>query len=67
MPESVNPIQVQKFLDGVDYPASRDDIVKAAEDSGADDRMLEALKAIPEGDYDAPTAVSRAVADVNRE
>jgi len=64
MPERVNPIQIQKFLDGVDYPASRDDIVSAAEESGADDRVLEVLRALPEGDYDAPTAVSRAVADI---
>jgi hypothetical protein len=60
-----NPIQVQKYLGGIDYPASKDDIVSAAESSGADDDVLEALRSIPDQEYDAPTAVSSAVSDVD--
>jgi hypothetical protein len=58
-----NPIQVQKYLGGIDYPASKDDIVSAAESSGADENVLEALRSIPDTEYDAPTAVSSAVSD----
>ncbi|GGL86074.1 DUF2795 domain-containing protein [Curtobacterium sp. C1] len=58
-----NPIQVQKYLSGIDYPASKDDIVSKAEQEGADGDVLEALRGIPDGDYDAPTAVSKAVSD----
>lgn len=58
-----NPIQVQKYLSGIDYPASKDDIVSKAEQEGADGEVLEALRGIPDGDYDAPTAVSKAVSD----
>ncbi|RWZ61581.1 DUF2795 domain-containing protein [Labedella populi] len=58
-----NPIQVQKYLGGIDYPASKDDIVSAAESSGADENVLEALRSIPDQEYDAPTAVSSAVSD----
>ena len=58
-----NPIQVQKYLSGIDYPASKDDIVSTAEREGADGEVLDALKNIPDGDYDAPTAVSKAVSD----
>ncbi|WP_040781450.1 DUF2795 domain-containing protein [Nocardia pneumoniae] len=57
----VNPIQVQKFLSGVDYPCDRDGIVAAAEDNGADKDILDALKAIPDRTYDGPSAVSQAV------
>jgi hypothetical protein len=56
-----NPIQIQKFLSGIDYPASKDDIVKTAEGNGADGDVLETLKGIPDKEYDAPTAVSEAV------
>ncbi|MBT2502468.1 DUF2795 domain-containing protein [Curtobacterium sp. ISL-83] len=56
-----NPIEVQKYLSGIDYPASKDDIVATAEQEGAEGDVLEALKNIPEGEYDAPTAVSSAV------
>ncbi len=32
-----NPIQVQKYLSGIDYPASKDDIVATAEKESAPD------------------------------
>lgn len=57
-----NPIQVQKFLGGIDYPASKEDIVRTAKESGADENVLSALEGIPDREYDGPTAVSEAVA-----
>jgi hypothetical protein len=57
-----NPIQVQKFLGGIDYPASKEDIVRTAKESGADENVLNALEGIPDREYDGPTAVSEAVA-----
>jgi hypothetical protein len=62
MNDRPNPIQVQKFLSGIDYPASKDTIVSKAEQEGADDDVLGALRNIPDRDYDGPTAVSEAVA-----
>ncbi len=56
-----NPIELQKHLGGVDYPASRDDLVRTAEEQGADNDLLEALRGIPDKEYDSPTAVSKAV------
>lgn len=56
-----SPIDVQKALGGIDYPASKDDIVSKAEQSGAGEDVLEALRAIPDRQYDAPTDVSEAV------
>lgn len=61
MSETPNPIQVQKFLSGIDYPASKDDIVQAAQDNGADDNVLDALRNLPDQDFDAPTDVSEAI------
>lgn len=63
MSETPNPIQVQKFLSGIDYPSSRDDIVTAATKNGADDNVLDALRNLPDQDFDAPTAVSAAISD----
>lgn len=63
MNETPNPIQIQKFLGGVDYPASRDALLAKAKDSGADDNILRALEGIPDKEYDSPTAVSSAVSD----
>jgi hypothetical protein len=57
----VNPIELQKHLGGVDYPASRDDLVQKAQANGADETVLEALRGIPDEQYDAPTDVTKAV------
>jgi hypothetical protein len=58
-----NPIQMQKFLAGVDYPASRDDLVRHAESKGADEPVLQNLRAIPDRAYDGPNAVSKAFSE----
>lgn len=63
MNETPNPIQIQKFLGGVDYPASRDALLAKAKDSGADEDTLKALEGIPDKEYNAPTDVSSAVSD----
>ncbi|HEY6801767.1 MAG TPA: DUF2795 domain-containing protein [Agromyces sp.] len=57
-----NPIEVQKFLGGLDYPASKDDILRTAKDAGAGDDVVEALEKIDDRDYEDPTEVSEAIA-----
>lgn len=59
-----NPIEIQRHLSGVDYPASRDELVQTAEREGAADDVVEALRSLPDREYDSPTAVSSAVADL---
>jgi len=56
------PIEVQKHLSGIDYPASKEQIVSTAKREGAPGDVLTALESIPDGQYDGPTAVSKAVA-----
>ncbi|GLX95425.1 DUF2795 domain-containing protein [Herbidospora sp. NEAU-GS84] len=58
-----NPIQLQKDLSGVDYPARRGDLVDAARSHGADDTTVKALQSIPDREYDGPNAVSKAVSE----
>lgn len=63
MADTPNPIQIQKFLSGLDYPASKDDVVSTAEGNGADGDVLDALRGLPDKEYDAPTAVSKELGD----
>jgi len=65
MADTPNPIQIQKFLGGIDYPVDKKTILSTAKDQGADEPVLKALEAIPDGEYDAPTAISKAVSDNN--
>ncbi|MDK3258607.1 DUF2795 domain-containing protein [Blastococcus capsensis] len=59
----VSPIDIQKALSGVDYPASKDDLVRHAEQNGGGDEVVEALKKIEDREYEGPSGVSSAVFD----
>ncbi len=60
----VNPIQVQKFLGGMDYPATKDEIVKHAKSKGADENIMDTLEQLPEDDYETPADVSKAIGQI---
>jgi hypothetical protein len=58
---TLSPIDLQKALKGMDYPATRDDLVRRAEDNGADGDVVEALRQIPDREYEGPSGVSAEV------
>jgi hypothetical protein len=59
----VSPIDIQKALAGMDYPAGKQDIVTHAEQQGGNGEVLEALKKIEDRQYEGPSGVSSAVFD----
>ena len=63
---SVNPIQLEKYLKGVDYPASKNDLIKRAEQNGADQRVLDTLKQLPDRTFDGPSGISKAIGNIDR-
>jgi hypothetical protein len=54
-------IEVQKALKGVHYPAGRDDLVARAEENGASEDLLDALRSSGGKSYENPTAVMKAM------
>jgi len=59
----VSPIDIQKALGGIDYPAKKEDIIKHAQDKGGDSEVNDALKKIEDREYEGPSGVSAAVFD----
>lgn len=57
----VNPVQVQKFLSGVDYPTTKDDLVQTAKKQGADDNVLNTLENMPMDEFNSPNDVTEAI------
>ncbi|HYH11477.1 MAG TPA: DUF2795 domain-containing protein [Thermomicrobiales bacterium] len=57
----LNPIELQKALKGVDYPASKEDLVKAADSNGASDEIRDAVSQLPERSFERPTDVTEAM------
>ena len=60
----VNPIEVQKHLKGIDYPVSKDDLIKHAEKNGADEALRSLLSELPEDEYETPTDVNKAIGQI---
>ncbi|MEW6495732.1 MAG: DUF2795 domain-containing protein [Cyanobacteriota bacterium] len=60
----VNPVQVQKFLKGVDYPASKQDLIEHAKQQGADENVCSTLEQMPDEEFETPADVSKAIGDI---
>ena len=64
---AVSPVEVEKFLKGVDYPAKKADLIKyAMAEQEILPRVIETLKQLPDQTYDSPIAVNNAVGEVAR-
>lgn len=55
-----NPIQIQKYLKGVDYPATRQQLIDNARNMGADENICASLEQLPDEDFQTPADVSQA-------
>lgn len=58
---TINPIQLQKFLKGMNYPASKEELIEHAKKHDADENALKTLEQLPEDEYETPADVSKAV------
>lgn len=58
-----SPIDLQKALGGIDYPANRDQLVEHARSHGGDSAVVDQLQKVPDREYDGPNAVSKAFSE----
>ncbi len=61
MPSNVTLEDVFGPLNDLDYPASKEDVVRHAESRGASEDVLRALRALPLGDYASRAELARSV------
>ena len=62
-----NPIEVEKSLKGIDFPARKQDLVKHAQQHGADQNVLETIKSLPEEEFHNAADVAKAVGEISRQ
>lgn len=60
----INPVQLQKHLKGVDYPARKEDLINHVRQKGADEPAISALEQLPDREFKNPIEVSQAIADL---
>jgi hypothetical protein len=61
MSQTLTPFRVQKYLAGLRYPASRQQVVSRALERGADEQLIGVLRRIPDRWYPSPVALSQQV------
>ncbi|MBD2625452.1 DUF2795 domain-containing protein [Trichormus variabilis] len=64
MPKA-NPVELQKHLKGVDYPANKEELIEHAREQGADKQLLSLLEQLPEDEeYENPTELNKAIGEI---
>jgi hypothetical protein len=58
---TVNPIQLQKFLGGIDYPTDKQTLMDRARQNGADGNVLQTLESLDRDRFNSPNDVSEAL------
>jgi hypothetical protein len=56
-----SPIEIQKYLKGVDYPANKQDLIEKAKSNGAKKDLISILEDLKEDAFANPAEVSKAV------
>ncbi len=58
---AVTGVQLQEFLAGLDYPVSREDLVRWCQENGGSTEMLQLLKTLPAEEFTSPAELATAL------
>ncbi len=61
----INPIELQKHLKGMSYPASKQDVIDKAKENGADQELQSMLEGLSDDQFQTPADVNKAIGDIN--
>ncbi|MBN3905766.1 MAG: DUF2795 domain-containing protein [Nostoc sp. NMS1] len=60
-----NPVEMQKHLKGVDYPAVKKDLIKHAKKQGADKEIISLLEKLPDDEeFDSPADLNKTIGEI---
>ncbi|MGC4791102.1 DUF2795 domain-containing protein [Micromonospora sp. DT178] len=58
---TVTGVQLQEYLAGLDYPVSREDLIRWGQENGVSTATLQTLRALPAEEFDSPAELSEAL------
>ncbi len=50
----LNPIQIQRYLGGMEYPTNKQRLLAHVKEQGAPEEIVAALDIVPDREYDTP-------------
>ena len=59
-----SPANITHFLDGLDFPATKDELIDHAEDNNAPQEVLDVLEQLPDQEYSSMADVMSGVGQV---
>ena len=60
----VSPATLERYLSGIHYPCSRQDLVNHARHQNAPQEVIQTLQNLPRNNFHGPVDVSRAVGEM---
>ncbi len=61
---TVNPLPLPELLQGLDYPVSKEDLIRWAQETGAGTETLLRLRSLPVERFDSPDEISGALGEL---
>lgn len=58
----ISPVEIQRYLSGVNYPASKEDLINRAQDNDASQEVFDVINELPDQEYESPAQVSKEIA-----
>lgn len=58
---AVNVMQLREYLEGLDYPVSKEDVVRRAQENGAGTAVLQLLRSLPAEQFSSPEDVGESL------
>lgn len=58
------PVEIQQYLSGIEYPATKEDLIEHAQSTEATENVLALLATLPEREYASPADVSKAIGEM---
>ncbi|MFF3857152.1 DUF2795 domain-containing protein [Micromonospora sp. NPDC002575] len=58
---TVSGVELQEYLAGLDYPVSREDLVRWGQENGASTEVLRMLHALPAEEFSTPAELTEAL------
>jgi hypothetical protein len=63
-----NPVEVERYLKGINYPAQKNELVKHARQQGAEQEVLETINHLPNNQtFQSPIEVNQAIGAIKRQ
>ncbi|MBF9131376.1 DUF2795 domain-containing protein [Plantactinospora sp. S1510] len=60
-----NAMQLQESLAGLDYPVSKEDLVRWAQETGLDTQTLQLLRSLPADQFQSPADIGDAIIELS--